>query len=429
MAAIDQRRQAARTAVNSVEYASGPPAGRGPRTGGWLALALVLAYLVAIVAVAVLLHIAGVAMRGNETTWDRAIFTSINAASLTGFQQTVGIREMSAAGSSGPLILLALTFAGTLTSLIVGGLAAARILGMPHTPTQIVWAAVLTVLLTTVVGAAALSGAGRSIFEAVFQSASSFANSGLWLGQTPSITSVATFLVLLPLAVLGGLGLPVLIEVTDRIFGGPPLSRHSRTVLALAGCFYLGGLIVLVLAQTPAALGGGNAAWRNTLISCSVAAINTRSAGLPVQTPAAFTAAGQWLLMLLMLIGAAPAGTAAGLKTTTLFQLGRGIRDALAGRTMHRVVGIAAVWLCSYLLVLLTGFLLLLSVAPQIPADRSLFMACSAIGNVGLSHDPISNVGSGLLVLSGLMLFGRLAPLAILWWTARTDSGADVLVG
>lgn len=429
MAALDQRRQSARGAYEPVDYAAGGSARRDSRAGGSLAVGLVLAYLVTTIAVAVLLHFAGVAMRGNETTWDRAIFTSVNAASLTGFQQTVGIREMSAAGSSGPLILLALTFAGTLMSLIVGGLAAARILGMPHTPVQIVLAAFSTVLLTTVVGAAALSGAGRSIFEAVFQSASSFANSGLWPGPSPSITSVATFLVLLPLAVIGGLGLPVLIEVTDRIFGGPPLSRHSRTVLALAGWFYLGGLIVLVLAQIPAALGGGNGAWRNTLISCSVAAINTRSAGLPIQTPAAFTAASQWLLMLLMLIGAAPAGTAGGVKTTTLLQLGRGLRDALAGRTTHRVVGIAAIWTCSYLLALLIGLLLLLSVAPQIPADRSLFLACSALGNVGLSHDPISNVGSGLLVLSGLMLFGRLGPLVILWWTARTTSDVDVLVG
>jgi len=428
MAATDQRRRGSRTA-DALDYAASPAAGHGAGTAGWVALGLLVAYLAAMIAVAILLHVAGVSMRGNETTWDRAVFTSVNAASLTGFQQTVGIREMSAAGWRGPAVLLGLTFAGSLMSLILGGLAAARVLGMPHTAGQIVWAAVSTVLLTTVAGAAALSGAGRTIFEAVFQSASGFANSGLWLGQAPSITSAAVFLVLLPLAELGGLGLAVLIEATDRIFGGPPLSRHSRTVLTLTGWFYLGALIVLVVAQTPVALDGGWVAWRNTLCSCSAAAINTRSAGLPIQSPAAFTAAGQWLLMLLMLIGAAPAGTAAGLKTTTLLQLGRGVRDALQGRTPQRVAGIAAVWAGSYLLALFIGVLLLVSIEPQTQADRLLFLACSALGNVGLSHDPVSNTGPGLLVLSGLMLFGRLGPLAILWWTAGADSGADVLVG
>ena len=218
-------------------------------------------------------------------------------------------------------------------------------------------------------------------------------------------------------------------ELTDRIFGGPPLSRHSRVVLKLAGFFYLIGLAALILAQVPAAMGGGWPAWQSTFASCSVAAINTRSAGLPFQSPAAFTAAGQWLLMALMLIGAAPAGTAGGMKTTTLWQLGRGVRDVLRGRVVHRAFGIAAVWLGVYLLVLFSGVLLLVSIQPQIPADRLLFLACSALGNVGLSHDPVSITGPALMVLGWLMLVGRLAPLIILWWMAQTTGDGEVAVG
>jgi trk system potassium uptake protein TrkH len=322
-----------------------------------------------------------------------------------------------------------LTLVGALTTLIIGGLAACRILRMPHTISQIVWAALTAVLLSTLAGGAALTSASGSVLESIFNAASSFGNSGLWIGRFPSTTGASTYLILLPLVILGGLGLPVLIEISDRIFGGPTLSRHSRVVLTLTAGFYIVGLVALVVAQAPAAWGGGWFAWRNTLASCSVQSVNARSAGLPFEPPAVFTAAGQWLLMLLMLIGASPAGTGSGLKTTTVWQLARSVPDLLRGRPVHRATGIAAVWVISFLSVLGIGILVLSMLEPQIAPDRLLFLACSAMGNVGLSHDPVSTTGPGLLVLSLLMLAGRLGPLAILWWMAETTTGADVAVG
>jgi Trk-type K+ transport system membrane component len=95
----------------------------------------------------------------------------------------------------------------------------------------------------------------------------------------------------------------------------------------------------------------------------------------------------------------------------------------------HRATGIAALWLGIYMAALMIGVILLVQVQSQIPADRLLFLAVSALSNVGLSHDPVSITGPGLLVLSALMLIGRLVPLAILWWVARTTAGAEVLVG
>ena len=42
------------------------------------------------------------------------------------------------------------------------------------------------------------------------------------------------------------------------------------------------------------------------------------------------------------------------------------------------------------------------------------------MSNIGLSHEPVSIVGTGLHTLSALMLIGRLAPLLVLWWLAKT---------
>src|SRR5579864_2790512 len=245
--------------MSTIGNAVGAPAAwrSARRLAGWL----VVGYLAAIAAVCIALRLSAVVVRGNELTGDRAVFTSINAATLTGFQQTIGEREMYAVGSGGPVILLMLTIVGSFVSLVVGGLAVSKILRLSFTPAQIVTAAVTAIVLATIGGAAALASAGHSVFEAIFQAASAFGNSGLWIGRVPASSSPYTFLVLLPLAVLGGLSLTVLMELTDRLFGGPPLSRHARVVLALTGIFYLCGMIALVLAQVPAAAGHGWPAW------------------------------------------------------------------------------------------------------------------------------------------------------------------------
>lgn len=401
---------------------------------GWtrarkLALAMLVGYVAAMAAVCLLLRTPWLVARGNETTGDRAIFTAVNAATLTGFQQTMSLREMRQVGMAGPSVMLALTLVGSITSLMIGGLAAARALRMPHTPSQIASAAVTSVLLVTLAGAAALTATGTNVFDSLFQAASAFGNSGLSTGTLPTVFSPTTYLVLLPLAVLGGLGLPVLIELADRLFTGPPLSKNSRAVIGTSGIVYLLGFVALLLAQAPVASGGGWPAWRSTLASCSVAAINTRTAGIGFQSPAVFTAAGQWLLIALMLVGAASAGTGGGIKITTLWHLCTGTSRALSGRPVHRAAGIALVWAGAYLLALLVGLLLLVSIEPQIPGDRMLFLAVSAMGNVGLSHDPVAITGPGLLVLSLLMLAGRLGSLGVLWWLAESSPGADVLVG
>src|SRR3954471_21111833 len=70
----------------------------------------------------------GVMPAGNELNPDRAIFTSVNAATLTGFQLSIHPSEFF---TPGKLIVLVLTVLGTLFTLIVGGLATKRILRLP----------------------------------------------------------------------------------------------------------------------------------------------------------------------------------------------------------------------------------------------------------------------------------------------------------
>src|SRR5436190_2316698 len=84
-------------------------------------------------------------------------------------------------------------------------------------------------------------------------SASSLANSGLSFGAVPGVLNWQTHLVLLPLAILGGFGSPVLMELVAmlRMKGG--LSNYSKTVLAATGWIYVvlfGLLLVLQIVET-----------------------------------------------------------------------------------------------------------------------------------------------------------------------------------
>jgi trk system potassium uptake protein TrkH len=167
----------------------------------------------------------------------------------------------------------------------------------------------------------------------------------------------------------------------------------------------------------------------SVLASSSEAAINTRTAGLPIEFAADFPRYLQWVLIALMMIGPAPGGAGSGLKVTTIGKLFSGIRDVFAGRNPGRLFGIAIVWLTGFLLLVFVSFLLLLWTDPGLDADRLFFIATSAAANVGLAHDRVGIVGNGMYVLTLTMLLGRILPVGVLWWALKHADETDVAVG
>lgn len=395
-----------------------------PRDGGRGRLRLlVAAYLIFIAMAFLALRIPGVGVAGQELGFRRTVFTAVNAVTLTGFQQDVGSSSTDA-----DLLRLVLTLGGTLFSLTAGGMAVVRIAGMHYTDTQVAAAAGAATLVAALGGAAVLA-ADQGLISALLQSASAFGNSGLYSGRLPGVLDWEAHAVLLPLAFAGTLGLPVLMELFDRLTGGRRLSTHSRTVLSLAAGFYLlGFLLIALLHGTRPSSNPGAGDWRHTLALASAFSIDSRSAGLPFELAGAFSRPAQWVLIALMIVGGNPGGTAGGIKTTAVYHLLAGFRNNLRGRHLPRAFGIAGCWVTAYLTIVAVGFLLLLRSEPD-TADRLLFLTVSAAGNVGLSHDPVSITGNGLFTLSALMLAGRLAPLLVLWWMASTPEDDSVAVG
>lgn len=383
---------------------------------------LIPLYVLLIVGGYLVFHSGAATVSGNEMSRHRALFAAVNAATLTGFAQSTGVNEYTRLGQ---VLVLGLTLAGVLFSFIASGLAVVRIARMRYSDWSVVaWAAGATVVVTTL-GALAMLGEGRGLLAAMFQSLSAFGNSGLCLGKLPAADAARTQLVLMPLVVLGGLGLPVLMELFDRARGRISLSSHSQSALCWTAGVYIVATVLLVFLQWPGADSVNQ--WRRAIGSASRLAINARSAGFAIEFPALRTS--QWVAIALMIIGAASGGTGGGLKVTTLAVIAGGTREALRRRAVGRAFGAAMVWVFVYLALLGAALLMLLTTEPQMPADRLLFLAASALGNVGLSHDPVSLSDAGLYIASAVMLVGRVAPVLMLWWIVDTTPEADVAVG
>jgi trk system potassium uptake protein TrkH len=356
-------------------------------------------------------------VRGNELSADRALFSAVNAATLSGFQQSISINDYQRLGRA---TIFVLTLTGTIVTLLVAGMAIARLTRLHYTDAQIAAAAMGCAAAGMIIGAAVLISPGRPLFDSAFLGLSAVGNSGLAFGNLPDMADWRTHAALMPLAVVGTLGAVVLLDLFNGVGGGARLSSHTRLVLISTAIAYMGGMLVLTLVQLPGP-------WREVLAGSSAQAINARTSGFSLAA-GEFGSALQWILVLLMIVGGASGGTAGGIKTNTLYELARGVRRALAGAAPGRLFGIAAVWLAAYMMLVTVTLVLLVVAEPQMPADRLLFLAVSAASNVGLSHDPLSTTGAGLFVLTGAMLVGRLLPLLVLWWAAMTVRHADAAV-
>jgi trk system potassium uptake protein len=395
-----------------------------PRPAGLLGPSILIPIYILLLMVAdITFQRSAVTAKGNELSRPRTLFAVVNSATLTGFQQTIGITDYTTVGQT---LILTLIIVGILFTLIAGGTAVLRIAKLPHSDRQLVTWAIGGIAITAGIGAVApLSG---TTFDSIFAAISAFGNSGLYIGRLAAANSAATHLILLPLAVLGGLGLPVLMELFHRLRRGPHLSEHSQSVLTWTAGLYIVAVLLLIAGQFPPT-SSPPPSWQEIFATASNEALNSRSAGFSFQFATYWPHIAQWLTIGLMFIGASSAGTGGGIKVNTLAVLARGTKNSLAARPVSRTLGIAIIWITLYTAMLAITMSALLITDRQMPPDRLLFLTFSALGNVGLSHDPLTVSDAGLYVLSMAMLAGRIAPVLMLWWMAETISTPEIAVG
>lgn len=270
---------------------------------------------------------------------------------------------------------------------------------------------------------------GERFFFSLFHAISAFCNAGFSLftesmaGPENALNWGVNITSIL-LIVIGGLGFTTLWElIMDSPFRtgrARRVSVHTKLVITMTGILVIGGTALIWLFE----LGGeleGYAMHEQFLLSL-FQSVTTRTAGFNTMDIGALGISSTMIILFLMAIGASPASTGGGIKTTTVAVLVLAVRDALRGhdRTEYnrRTIPTGAIYrsLTAFLLAAGGLFLstLLLTVTEDLAFIDLLFEEISAYSTVGLSRgitSALSDPGKIIVIIS--MFVGRVGSVTL----------------
>ncbi len=399
---------------------------------------------------------------GPPLGWLDALFTATSAVCVTGLTVVDTATHFTPAGQLLILLLIQLGGLGmmTLSTAIILALGGRLTLGHEEAAAQGVelvtdidlrrlsrHVVVFTVAFE-LVGAVLLTalwtprfGLASAAWHGVFQAVSAFCNAG-FSTFSDSLTSFAgsipSLLVISLLIIAGGLGFLTIEELyARRGRGGRPsrLTLHTKLVLGTTAALLLAGWFLYSTLEWNAGLAGMSAVERVT--NSLFMSVTARTAGFNTVDYSNVTAGGNFLTILLMMVGGSPGSTAGGLKTTTLalvvllaWSRIRGHRSTQAyersipDETVQRAVGLVVV--ASFVVVAAIFVFAMLEVGGAASSSHELeflrysFEAVSAFNTVGLSMGVTSSLDStGRMVTILLMFLGRVGPLTFTAAIAR----------
>ena len=315
---------------------------------------------------------------------------------------------------------------------------------------RLTWLYLLLALAIETVGTVLLSirlvpllGWKHGIWMALFHAVSAFCNAGFDLfGNYASLTAFSGDpLVLLTVAVLiilGGLGFAVILETLRNRQGFRSLTLHTRIVLLTTLGLVLTGTVFYWLAErsnaeTLAGFGEGE-----KILNAFFQSVTMRTAGFNSFDLSRFRDGSKLFSSVLMMIGASPASTGGGIKTTTfaalvllMLSVVRGenevnvARRRLSADIARRALAVAVLFLTT----LVTGTLIISFIENgRFPLADILFEASSAMGTVGVSAIGTPNLHpASRAVLLPMMFLGRVGPLTLAFAVAKRQGRIKTL--
>ena len=378
-----------------------------------------------------------------------AFFTATSAICVTGLVVVDTPTYWTPFGQAVILALIQIGGFGVMSFATVLGILLARRLGltariMSSTETKnpgygdmrrVLLRILATTLVIETIVAAALAlrffagygyGPGQAVWHGVFHAVSAFNNAGFALYTLSIMDFAADPWVNLPIVVavvLGGLGFPVLYQLRREWRRPRRWSLNTRIVLFATVALLGAGTVFLCAVEwsNPATLGPMRA--DEKLLAGFFQSTIARTAGFNSIDISAMHPVSWLGLDLLMLIGGGPAGTAGGLKVTTVAVLGfiawteitGGTAVHVLGKRLSRSVQRQAITVVVLALgAVTTATMVLMLLHEDIGLDRILFETISAFATVGLSTGitaDLSPAAQGVLI--ALMFLGRLGPITV----------------
>ena len=290
-------------------------------------------------------------------------------------------------------------------------------------------------------------GAAKGLFIAVFLAISAFCNAGFDpFGYANSIEEYVADpvvnLTIMLLITLGGMGFSVVLDIVrHRRFRA--LTLHSRVVLIMSGLLFLSGALLIGLVEwaNPLTLGRADLNPAEKVLAASFQSVTLRTAGFDTIGQGNLTPAGQMISIIYMFIGASPASTGGGIKTTTFFivllSVGAMVRRKqdynIFSRRLNEQLVRRALAIFTIALGLVLVDVVVISAAEAAAGNTEtladiLFETVSAFGTVGLTRGitPDMSVVSKLLI-SVTMFLGRVGPLTVSMALSGGPGKADVI--
>ena len=275
-------------------------------------------------------------------------------------------------------------------------------------------------------------GWAKGLWYSAFHAISAFCNAGFDLFG--GYRSLADFqhdpLVLTTIALLiimGGLGFSVINDTMHNHFHFHKLQLHTKIVLSVTGILLVVGTLLMLLLEwdNPGTLGNPMLNVWDRIMNAFFQSTTFRTAGFASLNQAALTDSAKMVGILLMFIGASPASTGGGVKTTTMSVVFLLVLSVVRGRDTVGIFGKKlppnTVKRAITIVVISMSLVLIASCALSISERNSgksmvdlIFEVTSAFATVGLSATGTQTLGHfSQLLLLPLMYFGRVGPLTL----------------
>lgn len=219
------------------------------------------------------------------------------------------------------------------------------------------------------------------------------------------------------LIVLGGLGFPVMINISSYYTKGERLSLHTKLVLIITAILIVVPFFLFLGLEFNNEASIANMNFVDKISNSLFQIISPRTAGYNSLSLANLKEASLMLIIILMFIGASPVSTGGGIKTITFAVLILSLKAFIKNKTEINMFGkrISRVFILKSLAIfiiasfsVIIGSFIILSFEPHFNILESVFEVTSALATVGLSIGgtaKLSVLGRFLIIL--YMFIGR----------------------
>ncbi|MBQ6630675.1 MAG: Trk family potassium uptake protein [Romboutsia sp.] len=282
-------------------------------------------------------------------------------------------------------------------------------------------------------------GLYKGIWYSVFHGISAFCNAGFDLmgvvsGPFSSLTSyVNNFTITITISlliILGGIGYPVILDVIKNKKLSK-LNLHSKIVIFSTVTLILFGMVFIFVLEfnNPQTL--GNLSFGGKILASFFQSVTLRTAGFNTIDLGLMKECSIFLMIILMFIGASPASTGGGIKTTIIATLVLTVKSFIFQKqdieiyerriselTVKKSLGVFFIALT----VVVTGTLIISITDPDFSILEVGFEVVSAVATVGLSIGGSPNLSIlGKIFIIMFMFIGRVGSLTI--FMALTSRG------